>query len=98
MPDEGEVVIDVHSVGLNYRDVMVANNRLPEASLKHSYFRRVIGLEGAGVVSAVGSGVDPGQVGARVFAFSGAGFGNRVVTSSKKVRSLPEDMSFEVSK
>lgn len=60
---EGEVVVDVHAVSVNYTlDVVVRSGRYPRGTkLPH-----VLGCDGAGVVSAVGPGVTSHAVGDRV--------------------------------
>ncbi len=56
-PQEGEVTIQIHAAALNFRDVMIALSLLPEKSYERSYYGRNLGLEAAGVVTAVGKGV-----------------------------------------
>lgn len=60
---EGEVVVDIHAVSVNYTlDVVVRSGRYPRGTkLPH-----VLGCDGAGVVSAVGPGVTSHAVGDRV--------------------------------
>lgn len=60
---EGEVVVDVNAVSVNYTlDVVVRSGRYPRGTdLPH-----VLGCDGAGVVSAIGPGVDTLAVGDRV--------------------------------
>ena len=68
-PAAGEVEIDVHAVGLNFRDVMIALGMYP----KLPGFVAEIGSECAGRVVRVGADVDPALVGQDV-----VGFSNRV--------------------
>ena len=56
-PKEGEVTIQIHAAALNFRDVMIALSLLPEKSYERSYYGRNLGLEAAGVITAVGKGV-----------------------------------------
>lgn len=62
-PGAGEVVIDVEACSLNYRDVLIAKGLYPALG-------RTVGVvplsDGAGVVSAVGPGVEGFAVGDRV--------------------------------
>ena len=55
---DGEVVIEVRAVGLNFRDVMAATGLLPAEAEAEPAWQR-LGFECAGIVSAVGEGVDP---------------------------------------
>ena len=61
MPGEGEVRVVHEAVGLNYIDVYHRSGLYPLPSLP-----AVLGLEGAGVVEAVGTGVQDFQKGDRV--------------------------------
>ena len=35
---EGEVMVDIHAAGLNFRDVLMSLNMLPEAAMSYSNF------------------------------------------------------------
>ena len=62
VPQAGEVLIDIHAVSLNYRDLMVVQGQYnPRLSLP-----RIPCSDAAGVVSAVGPGVTEFQPGDRV--------------------------------
>lgn len=43
--------------GCSFRDVMLSISLLPELSCEGSYYGRHMGMESAGIVSAVGEGV-----------------------------------------
>ena len=68
----GEVEIEVHAAGLNFRDMMWAMGLLPEEALIDGYFGANFGLECAGVVRSLGPGVESLRVGDRVMAFAPA--------------------------
>ncbi|RFU80508.1 polyketide synthase [Trichoderma arundinaceum] len=59
LPGHGEVVVQTRSIGLNFRDVLIALGVLDNST-------REIGLEGCGTVTATGPGVDKLKVGDRV--------------------------------
>lgn len=67
-PGNGEVLVRVHASGVNPSDVKTragARGPIPfDFAIPHS--------DGAGVVEAVGEGVDPGRVGERVWLWNGA--------------------------
>ncbi len=54
----GQVEIEVHAAGLNFRDMMWAMGLLPEEALIDGFAGATFGLECAGVVRAVGPGVE----------------------------------------
>jgi phthiocerol/phenolphthiocerol synthesis type-I polyketide synthase C len=94
-PAPGEVAVEVSAVGLNFRDVMWALGLLPEEALEDGFSGPGLGIECAGVVTAVGEGVKRLKVGDRVTAFASGSFASRVVTSELAVAQLPDSISFE---
>ncbi|HEY0291343.1 MAG TPA: SDR family NAD(P)-dependent oxidoreductase [Hansschlegelia sp.] len=94
-PAAGDVAIDVSAVGLNFRDVMWALGLLPEEALEDGFAGPGLGIECAGVVSAVGPGVTRYKTGDRVVAFASGAFASRVVTSETAVAPLPDSITFE---
>lgn len=51
------MTVEIKAAALNFRDVLIAINMLPELSFEGSYYGRHLGMEAAGVVTAVGAGV-----------------------------------------
>jgi NADPH:quinone reductase len=92
-PGPGEVRIKQTAVGLNYIDVYSRTGFYPQASLPFTP-----GMEGAGVVTAVGEGVKELKVGRRV-AYAGpigAYAEERLIAADRVVR-LPAALSDEVA-
>ena len=89
----GEVLVQQHAVGVNYIDVYyrLGLYKLPG-------FPAIIGSEGAGVVTAVGPGVEGVSIGDRVAYANalGAYATNRVIQADRLVR-LPDDIDFTVA-
>jgi len=92
--EEGQVEIEVHAAGLNFRDVMWAMGLLPEEALSDGFAGPTLGLECAGVVRALGPGVDGLAVGDRVMAFAPGSMSSRVVTIAEAVAPIPPETSF----
>ncbi len=90
----GEVEIEVHAAGLNFRDIMWAMGLLPEEALIDGFAGPTFGLECAGVVRSLGPGVSTLAVGDRVMAFAPASLSTRVVTIADAVAPIPPDTSF----
>ena len=90
----GEVEIDVHAAGLNFRDMMWAMGLLPEEALIDGFAGPTFGLECAGVVRAVGPGVKEIAVGDRVAGFAPASLSSRVTTASHAIMSIPPEITF----
>lgn len=89
VPGPGEVLIDVHAMGLNFPDVLVAAGKyqtLPPLPF-------VPGKELAGVVAAVGEGVSSFAIGNRVMAQRENGaFAETVVAEADHCFMLPDDL------
>ena len=90
-PGPGEIRIHHHAVGLNYIDVYQRSGVYPNA------LPLSLGMEGAGVVEAVGEGVTHLAVGDRA-AYASAppgSYAERRVMPAKCVVRLPDAISFE---
>ena len=90
----GEVEIEVHAAGLNFRDMMWAMGLLPEEALIDGFAGPTFGLECAGIVRSVGSDVEGLAVGDRVMGFAPAALGTRVVTMADALAPIPPETSF----
>lgn len=66
VPAEGEVLVRLSASGVNPSDVKARSG----ATRKISFPRVVPGSDGAGVIEAVGPGVDPGRVGREVWVYN----------------------------
>jgi acyl transferase domain-containing protein/NADP-dependent 3-hydroxy acid dehydrogenase YdfG/acyl carrier protein len=86
-PQQGEVEVRVRATGLNFRDVLNALGLYPgEAG--------ALGLECAGEIVRVGSGVSTFQPGDAVVAIAAGSFGDYVTTDARLVAPKPESISF----
>jgi NADPH:quinone reductase len=90
-PKTGEVLIAQKAVGLNYIDVYFRTGLYKAPSMPVT-----IGMEGAGVVEAVGEGVTEFAVGDRV-AYAGAlgAYAEYRCAPADKLVKIPEGISFE---
>ncbi|KAI5927101.1 KR domain-containing protein [Camillea tinctor] len=82
------VEVAMRAAGLNYKDIANAMGIVPE----NEY---LLGHEGAGVITRVGSEVDSYRVGDRVAVHSRGSFSNRVRLPKEGVFLLPDSVSFE---
>jgi NADPH2:quinone reductase len=90
-PGPGEALIKHHAVGLNYIDVYFRTGLYKAPSMP-----LIIGQEGAGTVTAVGSGVTVVKPGDRV-AYAGpmGGYATDRVLPADRLVKLPDGISFE---
>lgn len=103
-PGTGEVLIELRAASVNHLDVWVRKG-LPSAPKPH-----VLGADGAGVVAALGEGVDGFRVGARVVVNPGLEHGSTIsvvgehtdgthceliAIAAEQVFALDERLSFE---
>ncbi|HWM00889.1 MAG TPA: SDR family NAD(P)-dependent oxidoreductase, partial [Actinophytocola sp.] len=84
---DGQVRIALRAAGLNFRDVVLALDVVPG--------ERVMGSEGAGVVTEVGPGVTDLAVGDRVFGLFPGAFAPMVVSDRRTVARIPAGWTFE---
>jgi myxalamid-type polyketide synthase MxaB len=89
-PGTGEVEIEVRAAGLNFSDVLKAMGLYP--GLKGNVVP--LGIECAGVVSAVGEGVTECRAGDEVVAVAPFSFASHAVTSALAVVPKPARLSF----
>jgi NADPH2:quinone reductase len=91
-PGPGEVLIEAHAIGVNFPDLLVVEGKyqvLPELPFSP-------GKEVAGIVTAVGPGVENPKVGERVMAQMEHGaYREQVLAEANNVAVLPEGISFE---
>jgi NADPH:quinone reductase len=91
-PGPSEVVVKLHAVGVNPVDTYIRSGQYrPDLELPYTP-----GIDGAGVISAVGSGVKHRQVGQRVYvAWSLSGtYAEEVLCREFQTHPLPEGISF----
>ncbi|MER5753620.1 SDR family NAD(P)-dependent oxidoreductase [Streptomyces sp. NPDC002088] len=93
-PGPGEVAIEMRAVALNYRDAMRANGLLPPEAVENSPLSRGLGTDGAGVVLAVGPGVNHLKAGDRVCGIVPAALASHAVTPTGALLRVPDAMSF----
>ncbi len=86
-PQAGEVEIEVHATGLNFRDVLNALGMYPGDP-------GALGNECAGVIVAVGEGVHEFQISDEVMALASGSFGRFVTTRAHWCCRKPSRMSF----
>ncbi|XVQ85310.1 SDR family NAD(P)-dependent oxidoreductase [Microbispora siamensis] len=96
MPQPGpdEVVVEVRAIGLNYRDVMRAVNLLPTEAVEAVFGGHELGLECAGIVTAVGAAVTGTRPGDRVMAAGPVGFASYAKIKAWAAVTFPEGMTF----
>ncbi|MDP9724905.1 NADPH:quinone reductase-like Zn-dependent oxidoreductase [Priestia aryabhattai] len=94
LPNKGEVVVEVHAVGLNPVDYKTATNGNPHWTYPH-----ILGLDVAGTIDAVGEGVVDWKKGDRVvyhgdFMKKG-GYAEYAVTTAHSISRIPDAVTFE---
>ncbi|WP_341675851.1 type I polyketide synthase [Niveibacterium sp. SC-1] len=97
LPGDGEVLVQVHATGLNFRDVMYALGLLSDEALENGFAGATLGLEFAGTVLQVGPEVAGFARGDRVVGFGSACFANRLITRDSTIAVIPTGMSFEAA-
>ena len=95
-PGPGEIEIQILAAGLNFKDVLKAMSLLPAKALERSYHGTGLGIEAAGIVSAVGEGVTDYRVGDAVAASLRNSFGSHVTVPVDSLFAVPrlDSMTF----
>jgi SAM-dependent methyltransferase len=94
-PAKGEVEIEVHAAGLNFKDVMLAMGMLSGEAVENGFAGWQLGLECAGRVVRVGTGVSDFRVGDRVLTLATNCFASHVTTNAPLTACLPAGVGFE---
>jgi len=94
-PGPGEVEVQVHAAGVNFKDVAKVTGLLDQTSAAETGLLDNLGLECSGVVVEVGEGVDDFRVGDEVLGLALNCFGNYVTTVPQGLAHKPSDLSFE---
>lgn len=93
-PGNGEILVEVHAVGLNPVDYKTATGGNPNWSYPH-----IIGLDVAGTVAETGESVTQWKKGDRVVYHGDltkkGGFAEYTLTTAHTVSRIPENVSFE---
>ena len=86
-PLDNEIEIEVKATGLNFRDVMVALDLYPDET-------KFLGLECAGVVTAIGKQVTNFKIGDAVMAIASNSFSKYITVNSLLATSKPDSFTF----
>lgn len=92
-PGKGELLVSVKAGGLNFRDVMAATGLLPPDAEEGAAWE-TLGLECAGVVTAVGPGVRGFKPGDRIMGSAKGCFRSQIVVPADSVYRMPRRMSY----
>src|ERR1700704_5209830 len=91
-PKSGEVLIRVKAAGLNFADILARQGLYPDAPKKPC----VMGYEVAGVIEAIGEGVEQSLIGKAVIALTRfQGQAEQVALESTQIIEKPDSLSFE---
>jgi putative PIG3 family NAD(P)H quinone oxidoreductase len=91
-PKENEVLVRVHATSINRPDLVQREGKYPPPPGDSE----ILGLEVAGVIEEVGSGVSGWKAGDRVMTLvGGGGYAEYAVAYANHLMPIPESMSFE---
>ncbi len=90
-PGPGQLRIRQHAIGINFIDTYFRSGLYPMR------MPAVLGQEGAGVVDAVGEGVEGWAIGDRVYAGQAGAYAELNLASAARTIRLPDAISFEVA-
>ncbi|MEL5849276.1 MAG: SDR family NAD(P)-dependent oxidoreductase [Candidatus Igneacidithiobacillus chanchocoensis] len=96
LPADG-VRVEVRHAGLNFRDVMYALGLLPDEALENGFSGPGLGLEFAGIVTAVGSAVSRFAPGDAVLGFAPHSFSSQLQTHADHLFPLPPGLDLALA-
>ena len=85
---DDEVLVEISSIGLNFRDVLVAMRQVEDTD-------EALGSDGSGIVRQTGSKVKDLMIGDRVFVLTRGCFSTFLKSSASHCAKIPPDLSFE---
>ncbi|HET6501247.1 MAG TPA: SDR family NAD(P)-dependent oxidoreductase [Amycolatopsis sp.] len=88
-PAAGQVVVEVHTTGINYRDALIAVGMLPGWVVEAGMTGMHLGGECSGVVTEVGPGVTRFRPGDRVFGSVSGSFASHVLAEENLIGLVP---------
>ncbi|MHC5737461.1 polyketide synthase dehydratase domain-containing protein [Nostoc sp.] len=94
-PGLGEIEIEVCATGLNFKDVAKAMNLLADVNLEKNFTGRSLGIECAGVITAIGSSVEGFHIGDEIIAIAPHSFSTHLIADSRFVVHKPVHINFE---
>ena len=94
-PGPGEVEVRVQATGLNYKDVLKVMGALSDDVVQDTWSGRTLGLECAGVIVRVGSGVSPERVGEGVQGWVVDGFRTYITARAEQFVPRFEGLSID---
>lgn len=95
-PGPGEVLVRLACAGVNFIDVYMRSGVYARSDTYKTPLPMTIGMEGAGVVEAVGEGVDDWPPGARVaYCLSRGSYAEYAVVPAWRLVPVPDAVSFE---
>jgi NADPH:quinone reductase-like Zn-dependent oxidoreductase len=92
VPAPGQVRIATEAIGVGGVDAVIRRGTLAAYGFREGH---LLGSEVAGMVAAVGDGVDASWIGRRVWAFTGlsGGYAEQAVAAVEDVLALPDDLT-----
>lgn len=97
-PAPGEATVKIGYAGVNFIDVYMRNGTYARSHTYRTPLPMVIGMEGAGVVDAVGEGVTDLKAGARVaFCLSRGAYADAVAVPAWKLVPVPDAVPFDIA-
>ena len=89
LPKDREVVVQVHTCALNFKDLMKVMGLLNKKALQGTYFGESFGMECSGTVIAIGAKVKKVKIGDQVCAFAPNTFRSYLAVSENHVAPGP---------
>jgi NADPH:quinone reductase-like Zn-dependent oxidoreductase len=94
-PQRGQVEIEVRAAALNFKDLMIAMGNLPPAAQEGGYTGRALGVECAGIITALGEGVTDLAIGDPIMACAPWSLASHCLVDARLALAKPAHLTFE---
>lgn len=97
-PGVGEVLVQVARAGVNFIDVYMRSGIYAKSDTYKSKLPMTLGMEGAGIVAAIGEGIHDWKLGDRVaYCLSQGSYADYAIVPSWKLVEVPENVSLDIA-
>ncbi len=93
--DDDDVEVQTMATGLNFRDIMLSLDLLPDDVFENGFAGPTLGLEFSGIVSRVGASVTSVKAGDKVVGFGKSSYSKFVTTKEYALAIMPNHWSFD---
>jgi NADPH2:quinone reductase len=98
LPGDGEVLVRLAYSGINFMDIHTRQGKYVTSQTYPQSLPTTLGIEGAGMIDAIGGGVDGFQLGDRVaYCLSWGSYAEFAIVDARRVVRVPKELPLELA-